>query len=161
MSISPNITTDIWVTEPPEGGRRLSRRSMLLGTAASLAGLGSLSFLTPARAQPAGERLTPEMFGARGDGVANDTEAFNRLAQEVTRRGGATIVLRRTTYLVGGHSPFSRPTASYAFPPAPILQFRNLPGALTIVGNGATLRCPPGMRYGTFDPVTGKPTHHT
>ncbi|MEA3048199.1 MAG: hypothetical protein QOG84_35 [Sphingomonadales bacterium] len=113
-----------------------------------------------AEAQAPRDALTPEMFGAKGDGVANDSDAFDRLAQEVSRRGGGTVALRRTTYLVGRQLRDPSPGASYAFAPARILQFRNLPRSLTIVGNGATLRCAPGLRYGTFDPVTGKPTRH-
>jgi hypothetical protein len=134
----------------------LSRRALLAGGAASMVAACSSG---RAATQAIKDALTPEMFGAKGDGVANDTDAFDRLAQEVSRRGGGTIALRRTTYLVG-RQVRNEPASGYAFVPARIMQFRNLRGSLTILGNGAVLRCAPGLRYGTFDPATGKPTRH-
>jgi hypothetical protein len=106
------------------------------------------------------DALTPEMFGAKGDGVTNDTAAFGRLSQALTRRGGGTVALRKTVYLVGEQRRDSTPGAGYAFGPSPLLDFVGLRGSLTILGNGATLRCAPGLRFGTFDARTGQPTHH-
>lgn len=100
--------------------------------------------------------LTPEMFGAKGDGRSNDTAAFRRLSAAVARRGGGTIALRPVVYLVGEQSR----TGGSAFEPSPILSFDGLPGPLTIRGSGATLRCAPGLRYGSFDPATGLPHKH-
>ncbi|MEA3033086.1 MAG: hypothetical protein QOH86_1102 [Sphingomonadales bacterium] len=142
---------------PPDAAAFLSRRTLLAGGAASLVAACSSG---RAEAQAAQDALTPEMFGARGDGVTNDSDAFDRLVQEVSRRGGGTVAFRRTTYLVGRQVRDPRPGAGYAFAPARIMQFRNLPGSLTILGNGAVLRCAPGLRYGTFDPATGRPTRH-
>jgi hypothetical protein len=100
------------------------------------------------------------MFGARGDGVTNDSDAFDRLSLEIARRGGGTIALRRTTYLVGRQVRDIRPNTGYAYAPAPLLHFKGLASALTIQGNGATLRCAPGLRYGTFNAATGEATRH-
>jgi hypothetical protein len=108
---------------------------------------------------PAGA-LTPEMFGAKGDGVSNDTAAFGRLSREVARRGGGTIALRRAVYLVGEQRRIMGPGSGWAFAPSPILDFVRLRGSLTILGNGATLRCAPGLRFGTFDANTGRATRH-
>ena len=36
------------------------------------------------------------------------------------------------------------------------MQFENLTRPLIIRGNGARLKCAPGLRYGTFDPVSGE-----
>jgi hypothetical protein len=41
--------------------------------------------------------------------------------------------------------------------PNPVLDLRNLRSPLSIVGNGARLRCRPGLRFGTFDPASGAP----
>jgi hypothetical protein len=114
---------------------------------------------TWALAQPpiAQEILRPEDFGARGDGVTNDTNAFAALAEHVNRRGGGTVVLRRTTYIVGRQFPPLGAAQGWAFNPGRIMEFRNLSRPLVIQGNGARLKCAPGLRYGTFDRATGRP----
>jgi hypothetical protein len=97
----------------------------------------------------------PEQFGARGDGITNDGPAFAALSKEVNRRGGGTIVLgAHRTYLVGGQSP-----RAHGWEADPLLELRELKTPLEIIGNGAQLRCRPGLRYGTFDPATGNPVH--
>src|SRR4051794_7067320 len=126
-SIWPNITKAILRPNPPERAY-LSRRSLLLGGASSLIGLAAAAPGRPEPAQAGTSALTPEMFGARGDGVTNDTDAFFRLSQEIARRGGGTIALRRTTYLVGRQVRDIRPNTGYAYAPAPILYFKGLAG---------------------------------
>jgi hypothetical protein len=106
------------------------------------------------------DALTPEMFGAKGDGVTNDSAAFAALSEAVNRRGGGTIALRRTTYIVGTQRRDMRQGAGYAFAPSPLLSFVGLRGPLAILGNGATMRCAPGLRYGTFSAATGERTSH-
>ena len=102
-----------------------------------------------------GPVLRPEDFGARGDGIANDTRAFAALSAEVNRRGGGTISLAsKRTYIVGGQKaggPY------FGWEPELILDLQDLAGPLTIVGNGARLRCEAGLRFGTFDPASGAP----
>jgi len=106
---------------------------------------------------PSGPVITPERFGARGDGGANDTDAFAQMCDFVNRRGGGVIVLRQTTYLVGQQGQES----PYDFQSGSIMSFFGCDKGLTILGNGARLRCASGLRYGTFDPLTGVSTHHT
>jgi hypothetical protein len=105
------------------------------------------------------QTFTPENFGAAGDGQTNDTDAFARMAAAVNASGGGTILLRQTTYIVGGHVP--DPTLVYAYGPAPVLDLNGCSKAVMIVGSGARLRCADGLRFGTFDPVTGLPTQHS
>lgn len=100
--------------------------------------------------------LHPEDFGAKGDGVSNDTQAFADLSAEVNRIGGGTIILRRQrTYVVGEQ----RPGGDYGWTPTPVLELKKLSRPLRVIGNGARLRCTPGLRYGTFDLQTGQPMH--
>lgn len=131
----------------------ISRRSFA-------AGAGALLFLPRlASAQAQGGVLTPEMFGAKGDGVTNDTTALAALAAHVNANGGGEVVFRPVTYLVGDQRPPAG-RSRYSFAPQPLLAFRGCSAPLVIRGNGARLRCADELRYGTFDPATGEPTHN-
>lgn len=105
--------------------------------------------------------ISPERFGARGDGRTNDTAAFAAMATFVNSVGGGEVVLRATTYIVGQQTQAVGKGAHYAFEPASIMDFRRCRHPLIIRGNGARLRCALGLRYGTFDPVSGRATHHS
>ena len=104
--------------------------------------------------------LTPEMFGAAGDGSTNDSAAFAALAARVNADGGGTIRMRQTTYIVGEQRPTFPRRAAHSFEALALLQFKGCRQPLVIKGNGARLRCAPGLRYGTFDPRSGEPTKH-
>lgn len=101
------------------------------------------------------ETITPEQFGAAGDGRSNDTDAFTALSAHVNSRGGGIVALRPVTYLVGKQFRGPGPGAPFAFNPRNILHFENCSRGVIIEGNGATLRCAPGLRYGAFDPGSG------
>lgn len=98
------------------------------------------------------------MFGAVGDGKTNDTAAFGRMTEFVNRSGGGTVKLRRTTYVIGRQAEDR--ARGYAFGPASVMDFVGCSKPLTIEGNGATVRCAPGLRFGTFDRNSGEPTRH-
>jgi hypothetical protein len=135
----------------------LSRRQWLGGAAVALATAPQFKVL----AAPKPIVVTPEKFGAAGDGVTNDTAAFAKMAEFIGHHGGAQIVLRPTTYIVGKQSNSGAFNAyTYAFAPQPILTLDGCTGPIIIQGNGAKLRCADGLRFGTFDPVTGQPTSH-
>ena len=104
------------------------------------------------------KEFTPEMFGAVGDGVTNDSAAFAEMSIAVNA-GGGTVTLQKTTYIVGGNVP--DPTGIYAYGPATIMDFNGCTRDLIIQGNNARLLCATGLRYGTFDPVTGAPTQNS
>ncbi|WP_324807327.1 right-handed parallel beta-helix repeat-containing protein [Sphingomonas sp. LY29] len=95
-----------------------------------------------------GPSFRPEDFGARGDGATNDSAAFAALAAAVNRAGGGTIIFAKgQTYLVGAQARGGGP---YLLNPAPLLELRDLTRPLDIVGNGARMKCRPGLRYGAF-----------
>jgi hypothetical protein len=122
----------------------LNRRAFLAASAAA-----SLSSKLVAQGSSV---LRPEDFGARANGVVNDTRAFTALSAELNRRGGGTISLGRgKTYIVGEQVR----GGEYAWTPRPIIELRGLSGPLVILGNGARLRCQSGLRFGTFDPRSG------
>lgn len=130
-----------------------SRRSFLRVGAAASAGL----LLPGAHEQTMVFR--PEDFGAVGDGRTNDTLAFGALSTAVNAAGGGIIELRGVTYLIGAQrrTPGS---ALWAFEPLPVLDLRGCARPVEIRGNGARLRCAPGLRFGTFDASTGSATRH-
>lgn len=132
----------------------ITRRKLLAGAAS----VSVASGLEPVRAQIR-ERFTPEMFGAKGDGRTNDSEAFRRLAKAVNVNGGGVVELRRTTYIVGDQRPRISAAEHHAFVAGGLLSFYRCTKPVVLQGNGATLRLAPGLRYGTFD-TRGNPTRN-
>lgn len=98
----------------------------------------------------------PEDFGAKGDGVTNDSEAFRALAEQVNRAGGGVVEFRRATYIVGAQR--RRTGGGPAFETARLLEFEGCTRPLIVRGNGSTIRCAPGLHYGSFDPGTARPS---
>jgi len=138
----------------------VSRRQWLTGFAAlALAQPASVVARGVSRGGSAAKIITPEQFGAVGDGRTNDTVAFAKMTAYVNRQGGGIIDLRPTTYIVGQQSRQSK--TGYAYWPGSIMDFMGCTATLYIRGNGARLRCADGLRYGTFDPKSGLPTQHT
>ncbi|HET9810618.1 MAG TPA: right-handed parallel beta-helix repeat-containing protein [Sphingomicrobium sp.] len=127
----------------------LNRRHFLVGCAACVG--CSMS------ANADSEIFTPEAFGASGDGKTDDTDAFVALSQHLNKSGGGTVLLRRATYIVGKQALGGK---NRSYRPSPILDFQKCSRPVSIVGNGAVLRAAPGLRFGTFDPSTGRPFEH-
>lgn len=95
--------------------------------------------------------------GAKGDGTANDTAAFQKAAQMLQAKGGGTLIIPQGTYIVG-----EQPHVAGQYPyyqKAPIFSVKKLNGLL-IEGNNATLRIAPGLHFGTFDKDTGEVYEH-
>lgn len=132
----------------------ISRRDWLRITVFVLAAQGLSSRVEAAL----GSAVTPEQFGAKGDGISNDTAAFAAMTAHVNELGGGTVLLSPKTYVVGAQEP--GPATGYAFAPRSIMDFRGCRGRLVIHGNGARIRCADGLRYGTFDAKTGTATQH-
>ena len=132
----------------------IDRRTFIGRGLAAAAAAGAAS-----RASAAETALTPEMFGAKGDGVTNDTRAFAALSARVNEQGGGRIVLRKATYIVGSTTAMMARSGGGPVP-IEILRFVRCSRPVTIEGNGAVLRCQPGLRFGTFDLATGAPVQH-
>ncbi len=131
----------------------LAKRRTVLTVAIAI--LGASMAARNARAGGAGgappNSVTPEQFGAKGDGITDDSAAFERAAREIERSGGGTLWLRPVLYRVGAQSG---PRGGYLFEPAPLIEIRGCAQPVIIRGNGAILRCTAGLRYGLFDPRT-------
>ena len=106
------------------------------------------------------ERLRPEWWGAAGDGAANDTEAFQHLGRSISamKRGNVRLRDDRAIYVVGRQSFPRTGTAGGSFIEQSILRIEGTEGPVEIDGRGATLRAATGLRFGSFDPVSGNRT---
>ena len=134
-----------------------SRRGIIAGGGA----VGLASMIPYARAA-AQARVTAHVadFGAKGDGLTNDTRAIHAAAKAIERAGGGMLVFDPKTYIIGTQS--RAPSVSgWAFEPAPVVDIRDCANKVTVRGNGAVLRCADGLRYGTFDPRTGTSTRNS
>jgi uncharacterized protein YjbI with pentapeptide repeats len=95
--------------------------------------------------------LTPEQFGARGDGVTDDTDAFLALSSHLNSHDGGIVVLRRgAVYRIGRQHPGGGNYLSGL----PILFAENV-SHFEVRMNGATLKFRDGMKFGSFHSHTG------
>lgn len=120
-----------------------------------LSGNGKGAMDLDARVDPLYRVFYPESYGAKGDGVTNDTAAFVAMAADITAVGTGTVRLRRTTYLIAGpdFQPYrSVPLYTY-FNRPPLYQYiMQFIGCKVIIeGNGACIKNAPGGFYGTFN----------
>ena len=120
--------------------------------------IGGALAIAPKMAGAQASVITPEQFGAVGDGRTNDTDAFAAMSEFINRRGGGEIALRPATYIIGKQRRGAR--QDYAFAPSPVMAFKGCAGPLIIRGNRARIRCADGLRFGTFDAASGRPTKH-
>ena len=98
----------------------------------------------------------PEDYGAAGDGVIDDTDAFYAAAQAIADNdGGVLRLMPNKTYCIGKqvHVPDQYPY----YQPRPMITIQNAQRRVLIDGQGSTLRTNDGLRFGTFDKDTGEP----
>jgi hypothetical protein len=108
------------------------------------------------------QTVTPEQFGAVGDGIHDDTEAFAAAAGQIYTNGGGTFVLAKgKTYRVGRQERGTNEWPFSFYRPVPMFRLYNAGKAkkpnlrLTIEGHGATVKLNDGLRIGAFDKDTG------
>lgn len=95
-------------------------------------------------------------FGAVGNGIADDTDAFRKAADLVSGKGG-TIYVPRGTFRVGWQVFSGGYGAGFSFHYQPVLQFRHTKRAIRVVGDSAVIKVNDHLKFGSFDPVSGLP----
>lgn len=118
------------------------------GTIISVAGQGRWKRLVT------GGSINVKWFGAKGDGVYNDTDAIAKAAKIIEDNDGGTLIFPGGTYLVGGQLS-GQPGIYLA--PKPIVSIANCKGNVTITAEGCKIKFVSGLKFGTFDPATGAP----
>lgn len=94
-------------------------------------------------------------FGAKGDGSTNDTVAFAATATAVNAAGGGKIIIPPGTYIVGLQTFAGVGGLGYSYNESDILKIQNCTKPVIIEGYGAILKAANGLKFGSFDPVTG------
>lgn len=96
-------------------------------------------------------------YGAKGDGVTNDTDAFVAMCADVNAAGGGRIVIPKGVYIVGKQTFANGAGKGYAYLRTDFFFIKDCTKPVIVEGNGATLKLASGLRYGSFSPVTGSP----
>ncbi len=97
--------------------------------------------------------LSPEMFGAKGDGLTDDSDAFIACSKVIAALGGGSVRLaQNAVYMVGKQTAGA---GVYYQRGEDILYAYNV-DHFHVDLNGATMKLKPGMKFGSFDPVTGE-----
>ena len=97
---------------------------------------------------------TIRQFGARGDGRTNDHQAFLDAASFFNKRGGrGKLIIPKGTYIVGRQGQLANGSKDNH-----VLEFLNCRD-LNIEGDNAVIKFASGLKFGSFDPSTGKPFH--
>lgn len=109
-----------------------------------------------------GRFVTPEQFGAVGDGVTNDTDALALMAAYLVANGGVAQFRAGATYVASRQIARTIPPyhPKYSWQPVDGLVFKNATKPIYLIGNGCTLVAETGYKFGTFD-AAGNPTTHT
>lgn len=94
-------------------------------------------------------------FGARANSKQNCTEAFQKAAAYLKVNGG-TLIIDPGIYIVGKQWLSKSFTSGSAYFAEPVLSFIDAAFPIVISGYGATLKGADGLKYGSFNPITGE-----
>lgn len=101
------------------------------------------------------ETVSVKDFGAVGDGVTNDTDAFVAASAYINLIGGGKLIIPPGTYIVGKQTFAGAFGQGYSYKGNPILSFISCTLPVYVEGYGAKLKVAAGLKFGSFDPVTG------
>jgi len=137
----------------PCGGPENSGRRQFVIRAASMATASKVGAAAAASKPDKPVRVTD--FGADPTGGKNSTTAFQAAAAAINAARGGTLVIAAGTYIVGAQRFAAAPHKGYAYQAEPILSIAQCTSPVVIEGNGAILKLANGLKFGSFDPVTG------
>ena len=100
-------------------------------------------------------QINVKNFGAKGDGITNDTKAFQDASAAFNALGGGKFVIPEGDYIVGKQTFAGATGKGYSFLAQDIIKIENCVNPVIIEGSGAKLKADPSLRFGSFDPVTG------
>lgn len=93
-------------------------------------------------------------FGAIGDGKTNNTEAFQKAAAYLKANGGK-LIIDAGIYIAGKQKLAGSYGAGYSYSPEPVISITGASKPITIIGRKAIIKAADGLKYGSFNPVTG------
>jgi hypothetical protein len=120
----------------------------------------TFAFLLYAAAAFAQSPITRDIksFGAKGDGKTNDHSAFEAAADFFNKRGGnGKLIISKGVYLVGRQIVTNGQNGRFNWEGQDVLHFTNIKNFSVEGAVGTILRYAPNMKYGAFNPQTGKP----
>jgi polygalacturonase len=101
------------------------------------------------------ESVSVKDFGAVGDGVTNDTTAFQLASNYINAQDGGKLIIPPGTYIVGKQDFAGAFGLGYAYRPQQIIYIQGCTRPVVIESQGAKLRLADGLKFGSFNPVTG------
>lgn len=92
-------------------------------------------------------------FGAIGDGITNDTQAFQDAGIAISENNGGTLIIPEGKYLVGRQTFANGINKGYAYKSEDILAISNCTNEVVIKGIGKVeIKAIDSLKFGSFDP---------
>ena len=100
-------------------------------------------------------------FGAIGDGITNDTQAFQDAGVAISENNGGTLIIPEGKYLVGRQTFANGINKGYAYKSEDILAIVGCTNEVIIKGIGKVeIKAIDSLKFGSFDPLTGEAFIH-
>ncbi len=94
-------------------------------------------------------------FGAKGDGISNDQLAFEKASAYINKRkGNLTLVIPAGVFMVG--KQITDPTGTSYLLGRPVLDLKGCNNVIIQGTKDTKIKFVPNLKFGSFDPKTGK-----